>query len=70
MELDANIQMLQAQIQAGTGDPVEANNLRLQIADLEKIKAAPTTIEMRAEMIAARLSIAAQIASTSEKSMK
>ena len=41
MELDANIQMLQAQIQAGTGDPVEANNLRLQIADLEKIKAAP-----------------------------
>lgn len=42
MELDANIKMLQAQIQAGTGDPVEANNLRLQIADLEKIKAAPT----------------------------
>lgn len=41
MELDANIKMLQVQIQAGTGDPVQANELRLQISDLEKLKAAP-----------------------------
>jgi hypothetical protein len=41
MELDANIKMLQAQIQAGTGDPVQANELRLQIADLEKLKVDP-----------------------------
>lgn len=41
MELDGNIRMLQEQIQAGTGDPARANELRQQIADLEKLKAAP-----------------------------
>ena len=41
MELDGNIQMLQAQIQSGTGDPVRSNELRLQIAELEKLKASP-----------------------------
>lgn len=41
LEVNAKIQYLQQQIQAGTGDPVTANDLRQQIADLEKLKADP-----------------------------
>jgi len=41
LELDANIQYLQQQINAGTGDPSRSNELRIQIADLEKYKADP-----------------------------
>lgn len=41
MELDKGILLLQQQIQAGTGDPVKANDMRIQIAELEKLKANP-----------------------------
>jgi hypothetical protein len=43
MELDGQIAMLQAQIQAGTGDPVTANDIRQQLIELEKIKQHPVT---------------------------
>ena len=41
LEVNAKIQYLQQQIQAGTGDPVTANDLRQQVVELEKLKADP-----------------------------
>jgi hypothetical protein len=43
MELDGQIQMLQQQIQAGTGDPTTANDMRQQLVELEKMKQHPVT---------------------------
>ncbi len=41
MELQAKIDFLQQQLTSGAGNPDTANDLRLQIADLEKAKASP-----------------------------
>jgi hypothetical protein len=41
MELDKIIQMTQQQISDGTGDPARANDLRLQVAEFEKMRANP-----------------------------
>jgi hypothetical protein len=41
MELDKAITMLQQQVLAGAGDPDKANDIRQQIAQMEKMKANP-----------------------------
>lgn len=41
LQLDKTIAYLQAQINSGVGDPSRANDLRIQIAELEKMKANP-----------------------------